>query len=458
MKKIKRALAMIMVATLVLGMCSMAAFADGDPDSAQENPSEVSPVASDGGQAVTNSVSRKSTVEDPITTLPVTKVVEASKGVALPNTEFYLQMVPATGEDLKVQAAGTVLSDTESTSKISPEKGKDLSNPILTFTFDQDNKVGKNGKVSMTKDFELTFKDAFDHSGIYRYVVSEVTKKVAEDKTETYEKVQAQNDDAMHYISYDTTEYLVDLYVDQNSNKDFVVYATSVTKRDSDKKPTDITFTNKIECGTITITKEVDGTEYTKDEAFQFYIMIPEKGDSIVLEKSDKIYGQVYNADGTKDGELIELQTRGENIGADVTVGTPFKLKNGQSLEITAPLSMIFKVGELDYSQEGYTTEIGYEESGSYKKSETRDLDDKSNYSKPTYSITTTDGETLTGTATCVYGTTNTKGTDVLFTNTRKISPATGINLDFVPYVIVLALVIVAGGAVLVYKKKRTVR
>jgi hypothetical protein len=246
--------------------------------------------------------------------------------------------------------------------------------------------------------------------------------------------------------------------VDQNSKKDFVVYATSVTKKGSDKKPTDITFTNKIECGTITITKEVDGTEYTKDEAFQFYIMIPEKGDSIVLEESDKIYGQVYNADGTKDGELIELQTKGADIDADVTVGTPFKLKNGQSLQITAPLSMIFKVGELDYSQEGYTTEIEYEESGSYKKSATRDLDDKSNYSKPTYSITTTDGENLTGTATCVYGTTNTKGTDVLFTNTRNISPATGINLDFVPYVVVLALAIAAGGAVLIYKKKRTVR
>jgi hypothetical protein len=313
----------------------------------------------------------------------------------------------------------------------------------------------------MTKDFELTFKDgasAFDHSGIYRYVVSEVTKEEAEDKTVTYEKVQEQDDGAMHYISYDTTEYLVDLYVDQNSKKDFVVYATSVTKKGSDKKPTDITFTNKIECGTITITKEVDGTEYTKDEAFQFYIMIPEKGDSIVLEESDKIYGQVYNADGTKDGELIELQTKGADIDADVTVGTPFKLKNGQSLQITAPLSMIFKVGELDYSQEGYTTEIEYEESGSYKKSATRDLDDKSNYSKPTYSITTTDGENLTGTATCVYGTTNTKGTDVLFTNTRNISPATGINLDFVPYVVVLALAIAAGGAVLIYKKKRTVR
>jgi hypothetical protein len=310
----------------------------------------------------------------------------------------------------------------------------------------------------MTQDFELTFKDAFDHSGIYRYVVSEVTKEEAEDKTVTYEKVQEQDDGAMHYISYDTTEYLVDLYVDQNSKKDFVVYATSVTKKGSDKKPTDITFTNKIECGTITITKEVDGTEYTKDEAFQFYIMIPEKGDSIVLEESDKIYGQVYNADGTKDGELIELQTKGADIDADVTVGTPFKLKNGQSLQITAPLSMIFKVGELDYSQEGYTTEIEYEESGSYKKSATRDLDDKSNYSKPTYSITTTDGENLTGTATCVSGTTNTKGTDVLFTNTRNISPATGINLDFVPYVVVLALAIAAGGAVLIYKKKRTVR
>jgi hypothetical protein len=63
-----------------------------------------------------------------------------------------------------------------------------------------------------------------------------------------------------------------------------------------------------------------------------------------------------------------------------------------------------------------------------------------------------------TGTAKVVYGTTNTSTTTVAFTNTRNIAPTTGINLDFVPYVVVLALVLAAGGAVLIYKKKRTVR
>jgi hypothetical protein len=492
MKKIKRALAMIMVATLVLGMCSMAAFADGDPDSAQENPSEVSPVASDGGQAVTNSVSRKSTVEDPITTLPVTKVVEATSNVALPNTEFYVQMVPANADELKVKAAGTIESDTPA-SDIPIEAGPALSNPYLTFTFGQANKAGRNGKVSMTQDFNLTFASAFEHTGIYRYAITEVTKTTADGK-DTYSAVPEQDKESTHYITYDQNKYLVDLYVNTDSTNNNVVYAVSVTKDGSDTKPTSITFNNKIECGNIIISKDVDGTEYTKDEDFTFYIMIPVEGDNITLEDgktagstdgdtaasgdaaaggdaateeknassgADTVQGQVYDANDQAVGDPITLVTNGADKSVNtVEYGNKFTLKNGQYLMITAPVSMIFKVAELDYSNETYTTSVTYTELGTYQDSKTRNMTGE-NISTEDYTVDKTAIGTSAkaeGTAKVVYGTTNTNTTTIAFTNTRNIAPTTGINLDFVPYVVVLALVLAAGGAVLIYKKKRTVR
>jgi LPXTG-motif cell wall-anchored protein len=45
-----------------------------------------------------------------------------------------------------------------------------------------------------------------------------------------------------------------------------------------------------------------------------------------------------------------------------------------------------------------------------------------------------------------------------MFTNSREAAkPDTGINLDFIPYMLVLVLA-AAGGAVLAYKKRRMVR
>jgi hypothetical protein len=532
MKTIKRALAMTIVAALVLGMCSMGVFAgDDDQNPSTDGNSSVledsnlegggggddkgdddkgddkdDGKASDGGQLVSG-VSQISTADKPITTLPVTKVVKATSDVALPNTEFYVQMVPATDEtDLNVTAAGTVQSDTNKTdTKI--ETGPALSDPYLTFSFGQENKAGKNGSVSETKEFNLSFAvpagqtTAFTHTGIYRYVITEVIKNTAEDGTVSYSAVPSQDKESTHYITYDEGKYYVDLYVTQNDNKEYVVFATSVTKADLDTKPASITFTNKIECGNIIISKTVEGTEYTKDEEFTFYIMIPEEGDSITLEDgnktgstdggsatdgttpadgetttseessteqkstgsgADSVQGQVYDADGKAVGSPITLVTNGKDKTVNtVAYGNVFTLKNGQYLMITAPVSMIFKVAELDYSDETYTTTVEYKEVGTYKKSKTRDLEEPSNIYTEPYTVDTTKVTTSAkaeGTATVVYGTTNTDKTSVSFTNTRNIAPTTGINLDFVPYVVVLALVLAAGGAVLVYKKKRTVR
>jgi putative ubiquitin-RnfH superfamily antitoxin RatB of RatAB toxin-antitoxin module len=228
---------------------------------------------------------------------------------------------------------------------------------------------------------------------------------------------------------------------------------TSEDGSTTNAKPEEIAFTNEVKCANITITKIVDGTEYTKDEAFDFWIMIPVGGDTITLKDGETIQGAIYNSDKSKVSD-VSVAVNGAGIGADVKAnGTKFQLKNGQYLELYAPVSMIYKVIEEDYTKESYETDVEYAAYGSFQPDE--DKEGRVTDGKTTITCGTgDDAKEYVG----VKGTTNTDVNRVTFTNSRHINVATGINLDFVPYVVVLALVLAAGGAVLVYKKKRTVR
>jgi hypothetical protein len=107
---------------------------------------------------------------------------------------------------------------------------------------------------------------------------------------------------------------------------------------------------------------------------------------------------------------------------------------------------MIYKVGEKDYSSEDYTTTVTYESSGTANK--------KNDADGTLFEEAQTDGTKYN----CVRGTTETTVNSVMFTNSREAAkPDTGINLDFIPYMLVLVLA-AAGGAVLAYKKRRMVR
>jgi hypothetical protein len=252
-------------------------------------------------------------------------------------------------------------------------------------------------------------------------------------------------------VKYDYTKYVVDLYVYQDkTTKAFYVGNVSVTYADKDTKPTQVLFENTINCANITIIKNVDGDEYTTGEAFEFCIMIPEKGDTITLTENDTIQAQKYDADGNAVDGVITLKTQGENIKASTEEnGNKFTLKDGEYLKIVAPVSMIYKVHEHDYSGEDYETSVvakvyGSGQFGTDKLQEDGQFED-----------TDDDGKKCVG----IKETTNTDMNQITFTNKRTMSaPTNGINLDFIPYVVVLALVVAAGSVLLVYKKKKTVR
>jgi hypothetical protein len=428
MKKIKRACALALASAMVLGMFSMTAAAD------DENKTSGS------SYSVTQNTTSNTT--NPITGITVTKAVTAKAGVTLPNETFYIQMVPATVAEDEVVGA-TTGEDGKKTGGTPVEAGPALKNNVLEFNFSSANKT-TTGKTSESADFDITqfASTGFDHAGVYRYNIYEATKN----EDGTYSQVIDPNDGKTYYVENDYKVYDVDLYVSTDTtNNKYVVTSVAVTEEGNTEKPTSITFTNQINCANITITKAIDGDPYKAGEAFDFYIMIPEEGDTITLTERDTVQAQVFEGD-TAVSEIMTLAVKGANINAAVTEGTHFTLKNGQTLKITAPVSMIYKVGEKDYSSEDYTTTVTYESSGTANK--------KNDADGTLFEEAQTDGTKYN----CVRGTTETTVNSVMFTNSREAAkPDTGINLDFIPYMLVLVLA-AAGGAVLAYKKRRMVR
>jgi hypothetical protein len=424
MKKIKRAFALALASAMILGMFSMTASAD-------------------------ESANLTGSTDNPIESIPVHKIVNCTKGAALPDVKFYLQMAPA--EDLTgEEKVGGTLDETTNEVKnaTTVQKGIELSNPIVTFEFDSSSRT-LTGEAEADGAFNIkSFTGTFPSSGVYRYYITEV---VQDSEAGTYRNVQA-SDNAKSYITYDTSKYIVDLYVSTKGDS-YVVTGVAVQKEGLEKKPEQIDFSNSINVSTITITKQTSGALYTSNEKFKFHILIPEGGDTITLTGQDTLQAVVKD---TKNNTLrsYTLKVAGDNIDADMeTYGTYFELGSNETLEITAPVTMIYKVHEEDYSSEGYTTEASYDvDNGTEAILKNKDGLDK----------TYTEQVTVNGTETncvTVRGTTNKGSNTVIFTNTRhEPEVGTGINLDFIPYVVVLALVVAAGSVLLVYKKKKTVR
>jgi hypothetical protein len=402
MKKFKRILALALAAIMALGMYSTSVFATG--------------------------------AEDPCTEIEVTKTVTVDKnGTLLPEETFHITMLPATEEG--TDANGQKV-----------EVGPSLVNDTIEFTFDSTDSTS-TGSVEKSDAFELTFvtpddaTSAFDHTGVYRYYVTE------------QEAFDENGDEVSNgYIDYDTTKYIVDLYIDQNSKGEYVVSNYVITIDGQSTKPPKIAFENEISCSNLMIYKQVKGTEYQQGEFYTFRILIPVGGTTIDLTEGQKLQAQIYDANGlvidTENGRtdangLVELTVAGDDIGADMAkYATEFKLKKGEYLEILGvPVTMVYKVQEVtdtdDFAKEGYTVTYNYKEYGTNE--------------------TDTKGELKGQEGDTVIGTINTESNEVTFINTRNIEvPNSGVSIDFLPYALAL-IVAVCGGVLFIIMKKRSV-
>jgi hypothetical protein len=388
-----------------------------------------------------STVTFASSANEPITEISVFKTVKVkTKGTLLPTETFLISMVPATEEELNPEVEGVKTPARDLNNQL-VEVGPELNNDTLSFEFDAtDNTL--DGYVTKEEKFSLSFKTPFDHTGVYRYYVTEKGSQGLSGELVTKDN---------GYIKFDTTKYVVDLYVEQNSKGEYVVSNCVTTIPDQTTKPQTITFTNEINCSTLKIYKEVEGTEYQQGELYTFRILIPVGGDTIKLEDGQVIQAKICNKNGTvidtengrtDENGYVELTVQGDKITADMQkYGNTFQLKNGEWLELVGvPVTMIYKVEEVtdtdQFKKEGYTVTYDYKEYGANK--------------------TGTEGLSEDNKGSSVRGTVNTETNEVTFINTRNIEvPNSGVSVDIIPYALIL-LIVVCGGILFVIKRRRT--
>ncbi len=181
----------------------------------------------------------------------------------------------------------------------------------------------------------------------------------------------------------------------------------TLAKEDNEKNVT-ITNTYTPNTTTVTVSKTVTGTLGDKTKEFNFTLNVTDTNNNAVT-------GMQYRKGSNE--ELTE-------ITAD-TSGFGFTLKDGESITFyKIPVGATVTVTEENYSDQKYTT---------------------------TYQVDDKDRETG-----CIATTTaTTNGNTIAFTNSKEISPDMGITLHSMPYLMVLAGVLV-GGMAWMRRRKRS--
>jgi hypothetical protein len=411
-------------------------------------------------------VSAEEAADSPKTSIKFYKTVQVTKkGSPLPTETFAFVMEPAPESDL-VETTKDESTGEETTTPLKDPNGLQIqSGPEMKKEKDDEDNVTDYGTVELTfndKDntssgdvtkegeFQFKFAEDFTNSGVYRYYVTEkIPTGLTADENGKYSN---------GYITFDSTKYILDLYVKANTEGKYYVYNYTLRQDGATTKPENISFTNTIKCSTLDIFKKVSGEEYQTNELYTFRILIPVGGTTITLEEGHQFLAKIYNNEGqvtdptrtNADGNVV-ITVKGENINADMaTYATPFKLKKNEWLEIEGvPVTMVYKVEEVvddgtvntsgkSLIDEGYTTTYDYTEEGA-------------NTTSATYAtVTDQPGHVKQGTI-------NTSTNELTFNNKRTINVETGINLDFAPYVLIV-LIAVCGGILFIARKRRVDR
>jgi pilin isopeptide linkage protein len=430
MKKFKKLLSMLLAATMICSINAMPAYADDEGGDTAGNTSAGTnePVA---GQIINNAG---------ITTLPFTKVLKTNGAMIITDTTFEFTMIPDTPtNDTKsglTYQAGPSLGEKATAKVETTSASKDQITTLVNTATTDSTKTYVEGLsessvegIALPGSFDLSGL-TFDGAGIYRYLVQET-----------------ENATSKATITYDTTKFIVDLWVN-NDGKIYIIqsqlYATS------DKKP--LVFENSLKTSSIKIQKNVNGSkDVPEDTEYTFWIKIPTGGTSITLSKDLAISAKRYTIGNTTPEDIDSIKVGGTmeqeqstDTAKDTTNSSDngwcsFTLKKNQYLEITGlPAGMVYYLFEQDYQEQGFVT---------YHKTATGD-----NITTPAADSFTNDDKGSDASGTTVMG-----KNAIFYLNTADIPASTGIVLDVMPYV---AIVLAAAACALLFisRKKRHTR
>lgn len=281
----------------------------------------------------------------------------------------------------------------------------------------EDNKVTKSVKVEGINDIE------FDKPGIYRY---SVTEKKLDDNS-----IWSKN------ITCDTSEHILDVYVEDKGDKEQDLKPTHYVM--SSGNPTieneKIHYENKVEgiinkysCSStdskestdMKISKVVKGAMGDKNKKFDFDLefSVPEDLKDADLSKIKVNIMKSENAEVLKGEKTVDTTISLEEINE-----TTIKLAHNDYITIKGvPVGINLSVKENDYSNDGYTTTINV----NGEETKTAEI-----------TIAKKDG-----------------GNEIVYTNTNAATIPTGLVMNVMPYI--LMVVAAAGGFVFFMKRRKS--
>lgn len=277
---------------------------------------------------------------------------------------------------------------------------------VLTEISDSANNTTENRGLDLEIDKVTVNADAktadikvklpgYNSVGIYTYKINETAGNVAG-------------------VTYYTSDIGLKVYVTNGDNGNLVRTAVVTSKDEDNKKITGIT--NTYSAGSLSVTKNVTGNMGDKEKRFKVKVTFTAPTYETVKSTISYVVGDVTNTIDPDDDGWTKSKT------------VDIELKNGETVTFTnIPYGVTYKVEEDNYTSEGYTTTYAV---GSAKSSTTA----PSNI---------TVGE-------------NHASDTVTITNNKEKKVDTGIDLDSLPYILVLAVACM--GLVAFVSKKRMMR
>lgn len=265
------------------------------------------------------------------------------------------------------------------------EDAPDATIDQVSYSEIDDKGTLENGKYVISKNAQISF-GQFTNTGVYEYMINE-------------------RQESFGGVTYADNKYTLRVYVANKTDGGF--YIQTITAESEEGKEENILFTNTYKKDAkLEITKNVTGDMADKKKDFEFEIKFVRSGteDSSVTSYTGKI------------GE--------EDVICEIGQAARFKLHDGQSLVFDhIPAGTRYTVTEIE-QEDGYTPSVKVVENGTEIKD-----------------VTGTDGTDLTSVK---DGETNNligeNENNVVFTNAYKDVPRTGMIIERLPFILMIAV------------------
>ena len=312
----------------------------------------------------------------------ITKNLQIAEGITVPDTTFTFNITQTAGDETTVAKTTTAAFNAD------------------TVTNDLVSKVATTELADATK---------YPHAGVYTFTVSEVNGDVAG-------------------MTYDTKSYTVNVYVVNDGNG---LKVDSVTANDGDAKVSDMTFDNTyVKDSTLTIKKEVTGTQADRTKHFNFTINMTKastdtrasytgtivKGDKCKENHQNVVLAFDNTGKATANVELCD----GDTITFDnIAAGTRYTVTEAGA-------------------EDGYTPSVAVVENSGTAEQTSADSDSEGIKAE----------NKLIGE----------NANSVVFTNAYADTPVTGVIINNLPYVVLVVAAVCALAVLVLINRRRQYR